>query len=256
MSGKKGKGGKPLVSNILEGMGELGSQKIGKWLGDFILSLIPALSTTLGGLNKDSVLDLVPYIGTLFLKNEILQDSTEGFLRGLSDSLRAKRGEIPDDPGQQKAFFVSLLGPSFDKLKTDLEGKKGQKPKGLLVAAAGLQLHEQNRLWNRISTAGEMEAIVKVAFGTDITTDELRVVIAMVSPDDSVKWLLARLTPPAKPQSTMDKMRHRAEQFLARTADKYLDPKGEGLKKFEDEQKAHAKSLETGNAEIAKIFGL
>jgi len=233
MSGKKGKGGKPLVSNILEGMGELGSQKVGKWLGDFILSLIPALSTTLGGLNKDSVLDLVPYIGTLFLKNEILQDSTEGFLRGLSDSLRAKRGEIPDDPGQQKAFFVSLLGPSFDKLKADIEGKKGNKPKGLLVAAAGLELHEQNRLWNRISTAGEMEAIVKVAFGTDITTDELRVVIAMVSPDDSVKWLLARLTPAPKPETlptrierVATKMGHRALE----RAEKLLDPDGSDWK--------------------------
>lgn len=224
MSGKKGKGGKPLVSNILEGMGELGSQKIGKWLGDFILSLIPALSTTLGGLNKDSILDLVPYVGTLFLKNEILQDSTEGFLRGLSDSLRAKRGEIPDDPGQQKAFFVSLLGPSFDRLKADIEGKKGNKPKGLLVALSGLLLHEQHSLLKRISDAGKTAEVMKLAFGTDMTTDELRVVAAMASASESVEWLLARLTPPVKPVSVMDRIQ-KVTNRLGAEGEKYLDPK-------------------------------
>lgn len=255
MDKKKGKSGRPLLANMLEGMGELGSQKIGKWLGDFILGLIPGLTAALGGLNKDSVLDFVPYLGTFFLKNEILQDSSEGFLRGLAEALRSKRGEIPDDPAQQKAFFVSLFGSSFDKLKADLEGKKGQKPKGLLVAAAGLEFSQHDKLWKNIRNSGKMDAVLKVAFSSDITTDELRAVL-MIEESYRCEWLLARLTPPAKPQSTMDKMRHRAEQFLAGTADKYLDPKGEGLEKFAKEQETHAKSLETGNVEIAKIFGI
>lgn len=223
MSGKKGKGGRPLLSNMMEGMGELGSQKIGKWLGDFILSLTPGLTAALGGLNKDSVLDFVPYLGTFFLKNEILQDSSEGFLRGLAEALRSKRNDIPDDPAQQKAFFVSLLGPSFDKLKTDLEGKKGNKPKGLLVAAAGLELSRQSSLWTQIRESGEMDEILKVAFGSDITTDELRAVLT-IPETYRHKWLRARLTPAPKPVGVMDRIQ-KVTNRLGAEGEKYLDPK-------------------------------
>lgn len=227
--GKKGRG-RPLLSNMLEGMGELGSQKVGKWLGDFILSLIPGLVAALGVLNKDSILDVVPYIGTFFVQNEILQDSTEGFLRGISDSLRAKRNDIPDDPAQQKAFFVSLFGPTFDKLKADLEGKKGQKPKGLLVAAAGLTSEEQRTLWQLI--ASKLDEVLKFAFSSDISTAELRVLLGM-GKAEAVKWIIVRLTPPPKPETitsriegVMTKVGHRGFE----RAERLLDPDGSDWK--------------------------
>lgn len=264
MAGKDKKRGFPrsILGNIIEAGGEYTGDRLGKLVMENMIQVFPFLESLAAGLGKTGkeLLSLIPYIFTIPVKSELSQDTWQGFLRGLVDVVK-NRDAIPDDPGAQKGWFVTHLKPLFDKVhaegKLDGEKQAAAQNRSFADAFEGMDPLKRKVLREALDrTDGLWDAVDWLSVDANLTSKELDGIAAMSDPAMRlINRLLASSKPP-KPQSTMDKMRHRAEQFLAGTADKYLDPKGEGLEKFAKEQETHAKSLETGNVEIAKIFGI
>lgn len=258
---KKGKGGeRPFGLNLLESVGELSAEKVGKPLGDAVINSNPGAAILASHLQKyDVLLAFAPYIVSVFLRNEIPQETVQGFVRGLMQAV--KDFNPPADPAQHKSALKAAMEPVFEQYRDALKQKAPPTKTAFTAALQGMQEEKRKLLQNRIAESGLTADFLRLGRFTETSSAELEL-FAQLLTDSKVgnklvmEQLMAHLTPPPKPENFFEKARKRGEQFLSRHADKYLDPHGKGLEEFAKEQEDRAEVLNQQNAGIAKIFGL
>lgn len=221
--GKKGGFPRSIFGNLIEAGGEYTGDKLGKLVMENLMDLLPFLENMAAGLGKTGkeMLSLLPYVLTIPVKNELSQDTWQGFMRGLVDVVK-NRDTIPDDPAAQKGWFVTHLKPLFDKVKKE-GAVGGEKPKvvGFLAATYGLPSARRKNLSARIDEAEMWPEIDLWGPTSTITTEQIDAALDLSNPGARI---LAQIKPAPKPVSVMDRIQ-KVTSRLGAEGEKYLDPK-------------------------------
>lgn len=261
---KKGKGKSFLVSNAMEALGSVLLHGVGKEAAGWLLSKKPEIVAKFGDLPKNGlVTQLIPYLLTLPIKDEVWQDSLKGLFAGAVEAF--SDGAMPDDPSLQKDFLITRLEESMKKRGIGLgaTSPKAATKRSFADAYAGMDPNMRKLLKPALDAGdgGLWDVVDWLSAGVDLSSKELEGFALMGDPAMRlINHLLAASpappAPPVKAESFVDKVKHRIEKCAAGVADKYLDPHGKGLEEFAKKTEDHAKVLDAQSAGIAKIFGL
>ncbi len=257
MSGKKKGGGASrtdFVTRLLEVFGERGGEIFGSKIGNLLSgSMIVSIAGVLGtvGIDPETVLNALPYLGKLPISKDLFADTAEGALRGFAEHLRPLLKVMPAEESAQKLW----LSKEFDSFKSEAKKKavkSSAEPlrRNLFEVVAGLKPGLRDQMdqimiklpahgWSDTFTRGKATTEGRRrAFSEELVVDmlETRDPVYRVMKLETMVYAAPLLNPPKTGIAAF--LENLEKQVMAEAEG--LKPDGKHMKKFQADAKASA----------------